>query len=118
MGKRAVSFRYLPVLHENAKAHQAQLTNHIKPFSEVPHFSCLCPKCENLDLLITALQKHFPDIPTTSKSELLKLIVCDPKSPGCIDGSCDECPGIAAISGLELGEDEDVLYPPVEEARG
>ncbi|KAJ8018751.1 hypothetical protein HOLleu_43072 [Holothuria leucospilota] len=65
-----------------------KMQKHIKPFSE----------------------KHFPDIPTTSKSELLKLIVCDPKSPGCIDGSCDECPRIAAISGLELGEDEDLLY--------
>ena len=55
--------------------------------TKIPEVNCLCPVCENLELLLTGiLTKNCDsiDIPTKCH-DLLEKIACDPKTQVCVD---------------------------------
>lgn len=52
--------------------------------------TCACMEHENINLLVSKLFKRGL-LKTSSVSELLKMIVCDPKSKACMDRVCVKC---------------------------
>ena len=52
--------------------------------------TCACSEHENIRLLVNKLAKRGL-LKTTSISELVKIIVCDPKNKACMDRVCPKC---------------------------
>ena len=63
--------------------------------SKILQVSCLCPVCENLELLWTGIKKNCgdTDIPTESH-DLLKEVSCKPITQACVDKKCKSCPSL------------------------
>ena len=62
---------------------------------DIPHMSCLCDKCENLELLIDGINRCVPEyrnqkLPNNCH-DLLPLVVCSPDF-ACASGDCQNCP--------------------------
>lgn len=58
--------------------------------------SCLCDKCENLELLIDGINRCIPEYRNQKHPnnchDLLSLVVCSPDNFACASGDCQNCP--------------------------
>ena len=60
---------------------------------KIPGISCLCPDCENLELLLEGISKSECDIGLPTKChDIVDRIACNPLTEKCVDGSCSDCP--------------------------
>ena len=58
--------------------------------------SCLCKYHENIRLLLQALSQGGLDVPTSFR-DFIALIVCHQSNERCIDGTCENRPGIQKL---------------------
>ena len=64
---------------------------------DVPHNSCLCKYHENVRLLLQALNKSGLNVPTSLR-DFIAVIVCNQDNEKCMDGTCENCPGIQKLA--------------------
>ncbi|XP_014672322.1 PREDICTED: uncharacterized protein LOC106812853 [Priapulus caudatus] len=86
-------------LHRLIKA-----TKHVLYQQDIPHQSCLCDRCENLELLIqgiNASRPRFAEAQSVSETklpsnchDLFKLVTCSIDDISCATGQCTKCPVI------------------------
>ena len=62
--------------------------------SKIPEVNCLCPTCESIELLCSAVNKSS-DLNLPKKChELVEQIACNPLTEDCAKGTCSKCPVI------------------------
>ena len=64
------------------------------PCYKIPHVSCLCPDCENVELLVKGMnQALIADDPSSEKFPDLKVSFtsCQPIK-NLVQGTCQDCP--------------------------
>ena len=70
---------------------------------DIPEVSCLCDKCENIELLATGIRKAVPSLlellPTTDRA-IVQAFVCSTEDNNCAHCLCSKCPSIY-ISALQ-----------------
>ena len=63
--------------------------------SKILEVNCLCPVCENLELLWTGIKKNCSDIDFPTKShDFLEEVSCKPITQVCVDKKCKSCPSL------------------------
>ena len=61
--------------------------------SRIPEVACLCPDCENVELMCEGIGKACDEIDLPSKChDLINKIACDPITECCAEGNCEKCP--------------------------
>ena len=62
---------------------------------KISQINCLCPDCENVELLCTGINKccESMEIPTKCHDLALK-IACDPITDKCVTKECEHCPSL------------------------
>lgn len=61
--------------------------------SKIPEVSCLCPDCENFELLCQGINNCCPDVNLEVKCyDFLNMVACQPITEECCNGSCKKCP--------------------------
>ena len=66
-------------------------------FFKTPHVTCLCPTCENVELLVNginnalAINTNYEKFPEHCH-ELINMISCEPITKLCSENSCPNCP--------------------------
>ena len=67
----------------------------IKSMLLILEVNCLCPVCENLELLWTGIKKNCSDIDFPTKShDFLEEVSCKPITQVCVDKKCKSCPSL------------------------
>ena len=64
--------------------------------TKIPQTSCLCPLCDNIELLLTGINKSDLGnlfLPTTCH-DLIEKYSCTPITDECIKGTCSDCPSL------------------------
>lgn len=89
---------------------------HIYYQKDIPEVSCLCQKCENLELLVEGVKSFLPPfcegdspIPCTAK-DILLLFSCDIGSQACAYGDCINCSIQTAVDLSQLNAAEEVHF--------
>ena len=73
--------------------------------SKIPEVNCLCPLCENVELLCKGVNKHTDLELPVKCHDLMEKIGCNPLREDCSNGTCGECPKID----LEMLQDVDKI---------
>lgn len=67
---------------------------HVYLNDDIPEESCLCEKCENLELLCQGIRSSVPYLTTTlpfQLNDIMKLFSCDLNNHDCATGNCQSC---------------------------